>query len=119
MKLATLASRKNRRKLTKTETVFWNFVRNRQFKNLRFRRQHPIEFVWNQKKHLFVADFYCAEFKLIVELDGEIHRNQKEYDRIRDNILKELNYKVMRFENKEIEESMYKVLKKIGNHLGL
>ena len=51
----------------------------------------------------FIADFYCAEKKLIIELDGKIHDEQKEYDENRDRILKEMKLKVIRFKNHELQ----------------
>ena len=54
----------------------------------------------------FIADFYCAEKKIIIELDGNIHNNQKEYDNRRDTILNEMNIKVFRFRNNEITKAI-------------
>ncbi len=72
-------SRELRGKQTQTEEILWQLLRNRKFHNLKFRRQHAIG--------RYIADFYCDEKKIVIELDGKIHENQKEYDAIRDEII--------------------------------
>ena len=84
-------SRDLRNNQTKAEEIFWDIVRNKQVNNLKFLRQKIIG--------EFVVDFYCDELKLIIEIDGKIHDNLKEKDKERENILKNLNYKILRFEN--------------------
>ena len=85
-----------REKLTPAEAALWTLLKNKQLHGRKFRRQHSIE--------NYIADFYCASEKLIVELDGEVHNNhvQAEYDEARDARLTELGYKVLRFENKTV-----------------
>ena len=61
----------------------------------------------------FIADFYCAEEKLIVKIDGKIHDLQKEYGQSRDEILESLGLRVLRIKNEEFVE-MKKVLEQIG-----
>ena len=58
-------ARKLRQSSTKEERVLWQLLRNRQFKNLKFKRQFPIG--------NYVVDFVCEEIKLIIELDGGQH----------------------------------------------
>jgi very-short-patch-repair endonuclease len=72
---------------------------------LRFRRQHPID--------IFIADFYCHEVRLVVEIDGEIHNQQQEYDISRTAEMERYNIGVIRFKNSEIETDIKKVVKKI------
>ncbi|PLX28889.1 hypothetical protein C0581_00655 [Candidatus Parcubacteria bacterium] len=98
---------------TETEAILWNFLRNRRFYNRKFYRQHPIKFSINNKVHYFIADFYCHEYKLVIELDGEIHKKQKEYDEMREGLLKGIGFIVMRFKNREILENVGEVLNKI------
>ncbi|MAB65823.1 MAG: hypothetical protein CL662_03200, partial [Bacteroidetes bacterium] len=50
----------------------------------------------------YIADFYCAEHKLIVEIDGKVHDYQKDYDRQRTIVLENLGLKVIRFKNEEL-----------------
>lgn len=99
--------RRLRINLTQSEKILWNLVRNRKINNLKFLRQHP--FIYQADKdnlYYFIADFYCAEKKVIIELDGGIHKDQKEYDENRDLILKEMDLKVIRFKNHEIEKAL-------------
>lgn len=63
----------------------------------------------------YILDFYCKDKKLIVELDGEIHNNKsnQEYDSVRDKFFTQLDYKVLRFSNDEVEDNIKKVIEKI------
>lgn len=104
---------KNRRKelrksVTSQEFKLWFYLKN---KNLgsKFRRQHSIG--------PYVADFYCKEKKLIIELDGSQHVKSKEYDKERDNYLKILGIKVLRFWNNEIDKNIEEVLIKIKKEM--
>ena len=74
---------------TLAESLLWEKLRNRQFQNLKFNRQHSIG--------KYIVDFYCAELRLIIELDGEVHsdREQKQKDTNRDMNLTDMNYNVM------------------------
>jgi len=100
-----------RRQSTKAEKILWSLLRNRQFKGKKFRRQHAIA--------RYVADFYCHESKLIIELDGYHHagKKAKEYDELRTKVLAEMGITVIRFWNEEIINSPEKVLRKISNYL--
>jgi very-short-patch-repair endonuclease len=90
-------SRELRKNQTSSEKKLWNYLRERQFLGLKFLRQKPIKYGnYGDKNTYFIADFYCAEEKLIVEVDGEIHNYQKGYDNFRDEVLIELGYKVFR-----------------------
>ena len=104
-------ARMNRRSLTATERILWNRLRDRRFKGLKFRRQHPILD--------YIADFYCMEHHLVIEIDGGYHleREQSDYDKGRDNDLSGLGLKTLRFTNQEIEEDLDKVLHIIEKHL--
>jgi very-short-patch-repair endonuclease len=96
-----------RRNQTDSEKKLWGSIRNRKINNLKFLRQHPFIYqAINFKLYYFIADFYCAEKKIIIELDGKIHDEQKEYDENRDMILKEMNLKVVRFKNHELESAI-------------
>jgi very-short-patch-repair endonuclease len=98
-------SRLLRQKQTLAENLFWQEFRNRKFKGLKFNRQFPIIYqTTNSNEHFFfVADFYCFEKKLVVELDGHIHDLQKEKDFNRDKVIEGLGLKVLRIKNKELE----------------
>ena len=110
-------ARSLRKNQTPQETLLWRFLRDRQVAGFKFLRQHPIEFGNNEyKPEFFVADFYCAEKRLVVEIDGKIHEFQKAYDKNRDEILNELGLRVLRIKNEELEE-IDKVLAKILSEL--
>ncbi len=65
----------------------------------------------------YIADFYCAQKKLIIEIDGSIHnkRGEKEYDEAREDVLKSAGYTIIRFKNKEVENNLPKVIEMIKN----
>jgi len=96
------AARILRKRLTKSERKLWNLLRNREFFNFKFRRQHPIEFEDDDQKEFYIADFYCHKKKLIIEIDGSIHDYQKEYDQLREDIMILLEYRILRFKNEVI-----------------
>jgi molybdenum cofactor cytidylyltransferase len=107
-------SRELRRNPTETENVLWQLVRNRKFNGLKFLRQHPIVHGWKNNKPLFfVADFYCHEKSLVIEVDGKIHDFQKDYDENREAILRDLGLTILRIRNEEFVD-VKKVLQKIA-----
>ena len=95
-----------RRDVTATEKMIWERVSNKQL-GVRIRRQHPI---WK-----FIADFYCHEVKLVIEIDGEIHLlpESKEYDISRDIILKEFQIEILRFTSDEVIKETSLVIERI------
>jgi len=95
-----------RRDMTAPEKIIWDRVCKNQL-GVRIRRQHPI---WK-----FIADFYCHEVKLIIEIDGGIHlrSENKEYDISRDIILKEFKIEILRFNNDEVINEPDLVIEKI------
>lgn len=92
-----------RKQLTAAETALWTLLR-RQKLGRKFRRQHSIE--------NYIVDFYCPSERLIIELDGEIHRNlgQSNADFLRDQRLSSLGFQILRFENKLVFEQPETVL---------
>jgi leucyl-tRNA synthetase len=69
-----------------------------------FSRQHPILYGGNLIRYnYFVADFYCAAKKAIIELDGSIHLETKEYDNYRDSELNYPVYNILRIKNEDLE----------------
>jgi len=87
---------------THAEAVLWEALRGRKLNGLKFRRQHPIG--------PFVADFCCAERRLIVELDGEIHTTQQDCDAEREALLHQAGYSVIRFANEQVLHDLPAVL---------
>ena len=88
--------------MTETERVVWELVRNRRLDGKKFLRQHKIIYENSfDSFQFFIADFYCAEEKLVLEIDGEIHESQKEYDLWRTSVLSELGLRILRIKNDE------------------
>ena len=81
--------RQMRRSATEAERLIWNAVRSRRLGGFKFRRQ-----VWIGS---YIADFLCADAKLIVELDGAQHGDAADYDTRRDASLAEAGYRTLRF----------------------
>ncbi len=90
---------------TPAENVMWEQLRNRRLAGLRFRRQHTIE--------KFIADFYCAEAHLVVEIDGPIHLEQQDADQVRDERLMSIGLRVLRLTNEQVFNDLSAALKQI------
>jgi very-short-patch-repair endonuclease len=103
------AARILRENMTFHEKLLWGKLKLKQICGVRFRRQHPIDF--------FIADFYCHEAKLVVEIDGEIHYQKKEYDDGRSAEMERYSIKVIRFTNSEVEHKIDDVIKKIESEV--
>lgn len=86
-------AKSNRFEMTLPEKVVWNIIRKNQL-GVKFRRQQVI--------FDFIVDFVCLDIKLAIEIDGESHNEQVEYDSYRTNVLNELGYKVVRFSNNDV-----------------
>jgi very-short-patch-repair endonuclease len=99
-----------RKNQTETEEKLWWYLRDKRL-GYKFRRQHSIGG--------YILDFICKDKKLIIEVDGEIHNKQEnqKYDEVRDKYFTELDYKVLRFRNEEIESDVKKVVEIIKSHL--
>jgi very-short-patch-repair endonuclease len=102
------ARRLLRNKLTPEEAILWNFLKNNKL-GYKFRRQHSAG--------NFVMDFYCAEKRLAIELDGGQHLDNIEHDQERTNYLESVGIKVIRFWNGEIENNLSGVVMKIEEEL--
>jgi very-short-patch-repair endonuclease len=110
-------ARKLRGHQTPAEKLLWENLRNRKLNSKKFLRQHPIVFAINNRERFFIADFYCAEHGLIIELDGNVHECQKDYDELREWIIEKIGYKIIRFNNEEITNNIKTVLKQIIENL--
>jgi len=96
------AARELRHPQTPAEQKLWSRLRNRQLNGFKFRRQHPIDARYSGARCRFIIDFYCDEAKLCIEIDGDSHAEQIEYDQARTAHLNELGYTVIRFTNREV-----------------
>ena len=86
----------------------WELLRNNKVGH-KIRRQHIID--------NFIADFVCLRKKLVIEIDGEIHLKQREYDELRTARLGELGYEVIRFTNEAVFDNPNWVALKIKEKL--
>jgi len=96
-----------RSEMTEAENALWEKLRKNQLGGYKFRRQHPISD--------FIADFYCHDLKLVIEVDGEYHdeNEQKQYDEGRTFEMEELGITVIRFQNGEILNDLESVLNRL------
>ena len=102
-KSITELARELRNNPTPAEKKLWSMLRKRQLNDCKFLRQHPIIYGQREEEvHFFIADFYCSEKKLVIELDGKIHRHRKYYDQQRDLILEKKGLQVLRIDNEEL-----------------
>ncbi|HLZ09497.1 MAG TPA: endonuclease domain-containing protein [Chloroflexota bacterium] len=100
-----------RQEMTKAELVLWDQLRHHRLDNAHFRRQQVISG--------FIVDFYCSAAGLVVEVDGLVHQAQSERDRDRDQILRAMNLRVVRFTNDEVLGNPLDVLSRIAELLSL
>ncbi len=96
-----------RRNMTKAELVLWDKLKDKKIFKSKFRRQHPVD--------IFIVDFYCHEYKLVIEIDGEIHNDNetKEYDTGREAELKKFGLIVLRFTNHQVIYKLDEVILRI------
>jgi very-short-patch-repair endonuclease len=95
-------ARQLRREMTPAEKLLWSRLRNKRLDGLKFRWQHPLG--------PFIADFYCAACRLVVEIDGDIHDLQPERDAARTEQFEQYGYRVIRFRNEQVLNDIESVL---------
>ena len=102
--------KKLRNSLTPAEAGLWILLKSSALGGLKFRRQHSVG--------NYILDFYCPEYKLAIELDGEWHNTeeQKLKDDKRTAYLNSVGITVLRFENKEVFEGTDNLLEEIRMH---
>jgi very-short-patch-repair endonuclease len=100
-------AKKLRRKMTPSEQALWQGLRFKKIAGYKFRRQHPIKY--------YIADFYCHEARLVIEVDGPIHdrTKQREHDLQRSGVIEDFGIMILRFSNDEIKYHLKEVLEKI------
>ena len=96
---------------TAAEAVLWTHLQQRKLLGKKFRRQSSVG--------PCIVDFYCAECRLFIELDGAPHfaANAAEYDQQRTEYLEKTGLKVIRFENKDVKDNIEFVLETINQSL--
>ena len=101
-------AREQRQTPTHGERLLWRYLRNQQM-GPKFRRQHPIGD--------FVLDFYCAEARLAVEIDGPVHAKRPGYDDWRDEQLANIGIRVLRIRDEDVKHELSGVLELIREAL--
>jgi very-short-patch-repair endonuclease len=93
-------AREGRKHPTDTEKMLWQALRSNRLEGLKFRREALVEG--------YLADFYCAKHRLIIEVDGSVHLldEVKERDLYRQAKLEKAGYRVMRFTSDEVYGAM-------------
>ena len=104
-------SRLLRREMTDAERALWSKIRGKQLKGLQFYRQKPVGNC--------IVDFYCPEANLVLELDGGQHYtvNGIAKDRGRDDFMRSMGLRVLRFSDREVFENMEGIIEKIWENL--
>ena len=88
-------ARELRHEMTYAEKRLWQYLRNGQLDGALFRKQHAVD--------TYIVDFFCAKSRLVIEVDGDSHAEQLEYDAARTQWLSEQHhYRVLRFTNEDV-----------------
>lgn len=98
-------ARELRQRMTLEERILWGRLRDRRLRGHHFRRQQVIAG--------FIVDFYCDAARLAIELDGDIHAQQAEYDAARDEVLAAHEIRILRIANDDIHRNLTLVLARI------
>jgi very-short-patch-repair endonuclease len=100
-----------RKNMTLPELILWKKLRDKKYFKTKFRRQHPV--------NIFIVDFYCHQYKLVIEIDGEVHNipENREYDDGRSYELEKYDLNIIRFTNDQVMYNLDFVLKQIQNKI--
>ena len=106
-----LLARKLRNDSTLGEVLLWNELKNKQFFGYDFHRQKPLL--------RYIVDFYCYEWNLVIEVDGQYDRHSEKYesDLIRDKELEGYSLTILRFTEHEVKRDMTNVLRVIEDYV--
>ncbi|MBI1938483.1 MAG: endonuclease domain-containing protein [Ignavibacteriales bacterium] len=98
-------ARKLRNSSTKTEILLWHELKNKKMKGFDFDRQRPIDD--------YIVDFYCKDLMLAIEVDGESHIGEEEFDKRRQERLENLGVRFLRFNSMDVFYNLDRVVKEI------
>ena len=104
-------ARKLRQAGNLSEVLLWNQIKKKQLLGLDFDRQ---KIIGN-----YIVDFYCAELKVALEIDGESHINKAEYDARRDAYLKSLGLTVIHVTDEDVKKNLAGVMVWLEGHVAL
>lgn len=92
-------ARENRKNPTPAEKKMWYHILSRKaFQDFKFTRQKPLD--------NYIVDFYCSKLTLVIEIDGDSHAEQNEYDEIRTNELGQYGIHVIRYTNRDVMQNL-------------
>ncbi|MGI5917992.1 MAG: endonuclease domain-containing protein [Anaerolineae bacterium] len=106
-----VTARHLRHRSTVAESLLWTELRSRRLCGLKFRRQHPIG--------PYIADFCCVTARLVIEIDGPVHRRQSQRDAARTDELHRRGFRVIRFTNEQVLNDIEGVLQGIARACGV
>ncbi|CAN5567807.1 hypothetical protein BH10PSE14_BH10PSE14_05740 [soil metagenome] len=95
-------ARAMRGEMTQPERELWIALRAKRFVGVKFSRQMVIE--------PYIVDFVARSRKIVIELDGDTHAGNEEYDARRTALLEQQGYRVIRFANGDVMENLEGVL---------
>jgi very-short-patch-repair endonuclease len=106
-------ARQLRMNMTGAEKHLWAKVRMKQMKGYQFYRQKPVG--------EYIVDFYCPKVKLVIEVDGGQHfyYEKSKNDRVRDEYMRDLGLKVLRFSNSDVMNNIEGVVESIEREIPL
>lgn len=111
-KSLTPVAKENRKSPTKAEHYMWKYLLNKgELSHYKFLRQKPID--------NFIVDFYCSSLQLVIEVDGDSHKEKIEQDILRTEKLKTYSLQVLRYTNEEVLSNPEWVYKNILEHIQL
>ena len=104
-------ARKLRKAGNLSEVLLWLELKNKKFHKLDFFRQ---KIIGN-----YIVDFFCAEKRAVIEIDGESHDHKIEYDKARDEFMRSLGLKIIRIHDMEVKVNLGGVLWHLEREMGL
>ena len=94
-------ARANRKAGNLAEALLWHELKKNKL---------GVSFIRQQTIGNYIADFYCREKKLVIEIDGSSHDDKYKYDKARDEYMKKLGMRVLRISDKDVKHDMPNVL---------
>jgi very-short-patch-repair endonuclease len=104
-------ARANRRSGNLSEVIVWKLLRDKKLYGLKFSRQRRIG--------SYIADFYCVERKVVIEIDGASHDYKYESDFVRDEFMRENGIIIIRIDDTDVKRDINKVIYLLENHAAL
>jgi very-short-patch-repair endonuclease len=93
------------------EVLLWNQIKGNQLLGLDFDRQKIIGH--------YIVDFYCAQQRVVIEVDGNSHDDKQEYDAQRDAYLMGLGLFVIHVSDNDVKSNLNNIMKMLLNHVAL